>query len=317
MSEVTTGRRPVSGDQHVLRAHGYRAVVAGVGASLRSLRHDGRDLVVPFDADELRPAMRGAVLAPWPNRTGGGRYVFEGVEHQLPLTEPELGHAAHGLVAWTEFAVVDTGPAHVRLTATVEPQPGYPWRLRLEVRHAVGAGGLTHEVTATNESATPAPVGLGCHPYLVAGPPRPGAVDDWALALPAATVLTTDARLLPVREVAVGAHDGGVLDFRVPRAIGGTVLNHAFTGLRRDPDGLARVRVLDRDGHGAELAVDTAYRWVQVYTADASPGDGWRNGVAVEPMTCPPDALRSGRDLVVLGPGESTAARWTLRATGG
>jgi len=317
VSEAAAGRRPASGDQHVLRAHGYEAVVAGVGATLRSLRHDGRDLVVPFAADELRPAMRGAVLAPWPNRTGDGRYTFDGVEHRLALTEPELGHAAHGLVAWTEFAEVDAGPAHVRLSATVQPQPGYPWRLRLEVRHVVGADGLAHEVTATTESATPAPVGLGCHPYLVAGPSRPRAVDDWTLTLPAATVLTTDERLLPVREVAVGRHDGGALDFRAPRAIGGTVLNHAFTRLRRDADGLARVRVLDRDGRGVELAADAAYGWVQVYTADASPGDGRRCGVAVEPMTCPPDALRSGRDLVVLAPGESTTARWALRAVGG
>jgi aldose 1-epimerase len=304
----------VSGDQHVVRAAGYEATVASVGASLRSLRHHGRDLVVPFGADELRPALRGAVLAPWPNRTGDGRYTVGGVEHRLALSEPELGHAAHGLVAWSDFALVDDGPSHVRLAATVEPQPGYPWRLRVEVRHAVGADGLAHEVTATNESGEPAPVGLGCHPYLVAGPPRRGAVDGWTLALPAATALVTDERLLPVAEVPVDRHAGGVLDFRTARTLRGAVLNHAYTGLRRDADGMARVRVLDGDGCGVELAADAGYRWVQAYTADGSPGSGWRSGIAVEPMTCPPDALRSGRDLVLLAPGESTSARWTLRA---
>ena len=71
-------RVPVSGEQHVLRAGEYDAIVASVGASLRSLTYRGRDLVVPFDADELRPGFRGATLAPWPNRIVDGRYTFGG-----------------------------------------------------------------------------------------------------------------------------------------------------------------------------------------------------------------------------------------------
>ena len=91
-------RTPLSGVQHAHRAaHGYEAVIASVGASLRSLTYEGRDLVVPFDADEVRPAYRGATLAPWPNRVVDGRYTFGGVEQQLPLTEPARGHALHGL----------------------------------------------------------------------------------------------------------------------------------------------------------------------------------------------------------------------------
>jgi aldose 1-epimerase len=35
--------------------------------------------------------------------------------------------------------------------------------------------------------------------------------------------------------------------------------------------------------------------------------------VAVEPMTCPPDALNSGTDLITLAPGESWTGSWGLR----
>jgi aldose 1-epimerase len=31
-------------------------------------------------------------------------------------------------------------------------------------------------------------------------------------------------------------------------------------------------------------------------------------------MTCPPDAFNSGTDLIVLGPGESHTAGWTISA---
>src|SRR3546814_20725038 len=61
-------RIPLSGTQHALRAGDAEAVIAGVGASLRSYAYGGRDLVVPFDADEVRPGYRGVTLAPWPNR---------------------------------------------------------------------------------------------------------------------------------------------------------------------------------------------------------------------------------------------------------
>ena len=56
---------PRSGSQSALRFGGYTADVASIGASLRTLRHEGRDLVVPFDADEVRPGFRGALGRPW------------------------------------------------------------------------------------------------------------------------------------------------------------------------------------------------------------------------------------------------------------
>ena len=51
----------------------------------------------------------------------------------------------------------------------------------------------------------------------------------------------------------------------------------------------------------------------QIYTADAGAPSSYRSGVAVEPMTCPPDALNSKRDLGVVRPGESLSAGWTIR----
>src|SRR5687767_10180858 len=97
---------PRSGRQFTIFSDGYEATIASVGASLRALTFQGRDLVVPFDADAVRPAYRGATLAPWPNRVVDGTYSFGGVDHQLALTEPARGHALHGLLAWTDWSVV-------------------------------------------------------------------------------------------------------------------------------------------------------------------------------------------------------------------
>ena len=73
--------------------------------------------------------------------------------------------------------------------------------------------------------------------------------------------------------------------------------------------------VTARDGHGVTMSWGAELPWVQVHTADtpAVPASH-RVGLAVEPMTCPPDAFNSGTDLVVLEPGASHAASWTIRA---
>jgi aldose 1-epimerase len=304
-----------SGDQYELSAHGYTAAIASVGSTLRALRIDGRDLIVPFDAEELRPEMRGALMAPWPNRTADGRYVFEGATHQLVRNEYDTANAVHGLVAWLEFRCIEKAADRLTLTAAIEPQPGYPWRVRLDVVFALDADGLTQEVTATNESAGAAPFGVGGHPYLVAGTASANAIDDWMLELPAGRVLAVSAdRLLPTGIAGVSEYEDGRLDFREARRIGSTAVNHAFTSMRRDSDGRTRVRLTDHSGRGVEISMGEHCRWVQVYTADAPGSDGHRHGLAVEPMTCPPDALNSKRDLLVIEPGGSVTADWTIRS---
>ena len=60
-----------------------------------------------------------------------------------------------------------------------------------------------------------------------------------------------------------------------------------------------------------------ACTWVQIHTADRPGNPGNRIGLAVEPMTCPPDAFNSGTDLIVLEPGVSHAASWTIAAVPG
>lgn len=305
---------PISGTQFDLAFGDYTATIASVGASLRTLQHRGRDLVVPFDADEVRPFYRGATLAPWPNRVVDGRYSFGGTvaggaAHQLALTEPSRAHALHGLVGWLDFIAIDEAPERVLLATTVEAQAGYPFRLQVRVEFALGSDGLTTTVTTRNTGTDAAPYGTGPHPYLVAGD---GHVDDWTLTLPATRVLTvTDDRLIPVELADVA---DGPFDFRSARTIGDTFIDHAFTGLERNSGDIAEVRLTAASGTGVVMRWDAACPWVQVHTADQPDAAQSRIGLAVEPMTCPPDAFNSGTDLIVLEPGEVATAAWTIAA---
>lgn len=310
-------RTPLSGTQHALRSGDYDAVIASVGASLRTLTYRGRDLVVPFDADEVRPGYRGATLAPWPNRVVDGRYSFGGEDYELALTEPARRHALHGLGSWLAFEAIDKGPDHVTLAAVIEPQTSYPWRIEVETTFALTAEGLTQTVRARNVGAEAAPWGTGPHPYLVAGA---SPLDTWTLSLPAGDVLQVDERLSPVALRPVDADDAERFDFRAPRALGAVEIDHAYAGLARDADGIAAVRLTDADGTGVEMTWDAACPWVQIHTADKGAGlPGHRVGLAVEPMTCAPDAYNAERydydaGLLVVEPGAATEASWRIAA---
>lgn len=180
--------------------------------------------------------------------------------------------------------------------------------LDLRVDYALTDDGLQVMLRASNAGLVAAPLGAGLHPYLALGD---GTADDARLQLPARSWMPVDEQAVPTGEVR--PVDGTPYDFRSRRRIGRTEIDTCFTDVARDSDGLARVELnYDRDGGERRLTVwmDGAYSRLQVYTADEDPDpDRRRRSVAVEPMTCPPDAFHSGRGLLVLEPGEEFSGR--------
>ena len=298
---------PPSGTQWTIAAHGHRAVLVEVGGGLRHYEAGGAEIVDGYGADELCPGSAGKVLAPWPNRIRDGNYRFGGIPRQLPLTEPTRHNAIHGLASWLRWECQESGADTVTLAVELPAQPGYPWPLRLRTRWSVGPRGLRADHEAVNLGTEPCPFGLAAHPYLR----LPGvAVDDLLLCVPARTRLLLDSRLLPIGAAKVA---GSGFDFTRPRRIGGTALDTAFGDLIREPDGRSAVVLTAPDGPAAVAVwADRAFGWWQVFTADSLPAPRHRRSVAVEPMTCPPDAFRSGRDVVTLAPGETWRGSWGI-----
>lgn len=295
-----------SGAQWTITHGDQEAVVVEVGGGLRRWRVGGMDLVDGYRAGELCPGAAGQVLAPWPNRLRDGRYRFDGAWHQLPLSEPGTHNAIHGLVRWLPWRLEDASAASVTCACLLPAQPGYPWPLSLRTTWSLSEAGLSAEHRVTNLAAGAAPFGFSVHPYLQ----LPGvAVADLRLHVPARTRLLTDARQLPIGAAKI---EGTEWDFTTPRPIGELVLDTAFGWLDRDPDGGSAVTVAAPDGTGARFWADASFHWWQVFTGDTLPAGRRRRSIAVEPMTCPPDALRSGRDLLTLEPDQTWRGAWQL-----
>lgn len=294
--------------EHRITSGPYSAVVTSRGGALRELRHNGRDLVVGFGPDGRIPDYRGVICAPWPNRLADGKYTYAGRAFQAVVNEPERGSALHGLATEQIWEVLRVTEDSVGLACRIKAGPHYPSDIELSVSYSLGPDGLLSTVNSANTGQARAPYGVCPHPYLVAGP---GTLDEWTLELPAREFLeVTPDRLLPVEMKSVEQHE---FDFRSPRQLGSLKIDHAFTAISRDDQGRARVRVQDPAGTGVELEWGPEWPWVQIHTADKPVGPD-RLGLAVEPMTCPPDAFNSGTDLLHLEPGESHSAAWTIRA---
>lgn len=300
-----------TGPQQVIEYGDYRAVLTGVGAGLRGLSHRGRPLVMKYSLEQTPPGAAGQLLVPWPNRIRDGRYAFDGQEQQLDISEPPNHNASHGFVRWLPWRVVAEDATSVRFGLRLYPMHGYPHILELTAAYALGEDGLSVEVAARNLGPTTAPYGVGAHPYLTLGL-GPGSLDEAVLELPADTWATVDERMIPTGLEGVA---GTPYDFRKARTIGDTRVDTAFTGLHRDRDGRAVVRLTGADGtHGVELWVGEEIGWLQVYSADGLPGAYRRAGLAVEPMSCPPNAFATGEDVLGIEPGERVAHHWGIRA---
>jgi len=294
-----------SGQQIHLARGDQRATVVEVGAALRTYTVAGDDLIEGFDATEMSTGGRGQVLAPWPNRIEDGAYEFGGRKLQLPLSEPEAGNAIHGLVRFADWVVAESSPHHVVMAHRLHAQPGYPFVLDLRVAYALGPHGLTSRTEAVNRGVEPCPFGAGAHPYLRRGA---GPVDHLRLRLPATTYYTADERGIPTGRLPVA---GTPYDFREERAIGGLRVDTAFTDLERDADGRAVVSLSDSRGC-TRLWVGPGFEHLMVFTGDTLPPDRRRSALAVEPMTCAPNAFRTSDGLITLAPGASVAVEWGI-----
>ncbi|MFI0407090.1 aldose 1-epimerase family protein [Actinomadura sp. 3N508] len=319
MSELITG------EQYALSAGPYQAVVTEAGAALRELTHEGRPLILSHGAGEPAPAAYGQLLIPWPNRVDRGRYSYGGATHQLDVSEPERDCAIHGLVRWAPWRAAVQEPGRVRLTYRLLGTAGYPFRLDLEAEYTLDASdGLHVRITARNAGTATAPYGHGAHPYLTTGEP----IDACAVTLGADRYLPVDDRMIPSGPPLDVT--GTKYDLRNAPVLSDRKIDNAYTVLRPPPttnQSTSSARPADdRDGDGrawvnlsgttrtVRLWADEAHPWMEIYTADDAPDP--REGLGVEPMTCPPNALASGEGLRHLEPGEEFTGTWGIQAAG-
>jgi aldose 1-epimerase len=299
-----------AGELFEISSGNRRAVVTEQGAALFRVEWDGRQLLhSPADDGFASHGCYGQHLMPWPGRVPDGLYQYEGERYQLAVTDHVTMAAIHGWTRCATWHVVEHGPGHLTLQCRMFAQPGYPFPFEYELSYRWLPDSLEVSAAARNIGSRTAPFGYGAHPYFTLGAPR---VDDGILQVPASRYFRYDHTLVPTGPpVPV---DGTEFDFRQGRPIGATVLDVTLTGLARDQEGGAVISFRAPDG---SICLTLRYYeplgYVQLYSGDTLP-EHRREGLAIEPNTCPPNAFNNGLGLLHVDAGRSARVRWTLSA---
>ena len=278
--------------------HEVTAIITASSAAIRRLEVDERPLLKSFDPTPRPPGAANIVLAPWPNRVADATFTFNGVTHQLEVTEAERGHAIHGFTWGRIFDIVDHTDNSATLRTVLGPEPGWPWQIKLTVTYTLTDTGITGTMTARNITPAdsdhgPAPCALGVHTYL---DPQGAPLDECSLHHTIEEHQPVDSRNIPT-----GPRQPWPAS---PMHMNGVYLDDAGFDSVEHPH---VARLVDGDGRGVELEAHANMPWTQIFTSP-------QRELAVEPMTAPPNALATGEDLTVLEPGERISVSWTVRA---
>jgi galactose mutarotase-like enzyme len=299
----------VSPDVITLRSGDLEArFVPSAGMVGASLRLGGRELLglrSGVDGYRTRGSTFGIpLLHPWANRLGGFSYTVDGVTVALDAASPRLhteehGLPCHGLLAaypgWTVVEASGTA-ARAELDFAADPEllDAFPFPHRLAIEVALEPERLTVATTLTPTGDRPVPVAFGFHPYLAL---PDVAREELVLRHGPMTRLRLGDRKLPTGErEPVAARDA---------PLGDETLDDLYTDLGPDP-----AVTLAGDDREVTVRFLAGYTHLQLY---APPGT---TTVAIEPMTAPADALRSGDGLRRAQPGGPFEAVFAIEVRG-
>ena len=233
---------------------------------------------------------RGSKLSPFPNRIENGTYSFENQKYQLPCNNG--AHSLHGLLCNSVFEIVkelvtDTF-AEIKLTYSYDgTDSGYPFLYTIDITYNLSNTGLRIQTEIKNSGTTEMPIGDGWHPYIRVT----NKVDDLLLQIPSHKKMILNATGIPTGEYALKQF------FTAPTKIGADLFDDCFE-LYGSNDGF-QTKLIDVVNNRTLIVwQDQHYKYLQVYI----PPD--RKSIAIEPMTCAPNAFNSGLGLLVLKPND-------------
>jgi aldose 1-epimerase len=270
----------------------YALINPQVGASLIELHLAGLSLIdlpgsekYPLENNPYHPS---SLLTPWVNRVRNGNYSFKGKNYQLPINEPDLGNAIHGLLGRASFDVEQVSENSITLKhAYSGEEPNYPFPFTFRYTYTLqDSGSLEITFEAKNTGTSSLPFACGWHPYFSF--PDTSA-EDLEIKFKPISRFLSDSQMIPLQEENLN----GKQHFKFATE----KIDHVF-------------RLESQEKHITEF-IDTKHQKslfleqssIQFPFLVVFQPVGYTS-VAIEPMTANTDAFNTGDGLVELAPEE-------------
>jgi aldose 1-epimerase len=275
-------------------------IVSGFGCNIRELiLKKGVNLYSVIEGHTVAARLKKkystcSFLIPFPGRIPQGKYSFEGTSFELPINKPKEQTAIHGLVYDKQFQLkkkeLTAQFGSLTFSYTLQPSKGYPFSLEIEKTIILSKKGLEIISRTKNVGDTTAPYADGWHPYFSISHD----INEQSLHIPCRKICKMNTKKVVTSVQALAAKSK--FSFSTPRRIGRTNFDTCYTGFRYGHDA-SEVSIALND-ISLVMWSDKSYPYVQVYI----PPD--RKSIALEPMTCAPNAFNTGIGLLKLKPGQ-------------
>ncbi len=278
----------------------FAVINTKIGASLIELNLAGLSLIdIPGSTTQSlqnNPFHPSSLLTPWVNRIRNGNYSFKGKNYQLPINEPALGNAIHGLLARVPFNIIEKSDASITLEHEyVGEEINYPFPFTFRYRYTLSdVGGLSIQFEAVNKGKSSMPFACGWHPYFKF--PNTS-IEDLEIKFNPISRFISDTQMIPLKEEFLA----GKNHFK----FGSEKIDHVF---RLEPADSHRTEFIDKK-HNISLILEQSsiqFPFLVVFQPDGF------SSVAIEPMTANTDAFNTGDGLIELAPLEAFSGQIRL-----
>jgi aldose 1-epimerase len=306
-NHFTKRNHELLGEIYKLSLNNASIEVCQVGATLKSLVLNGNEILMGFSDSEIPLFGQGQVLFPFPNRISDGKYLYNGEVLQLPINEVPLNNSIHGLVRWQKWELINHLESSITFKTETIAQPGYPFCVEILLTYSlINSASFYAHFKITNRTKIPVLAGVGFHPYFKLTSP----IDELILHIPAKSYYLLNERKIPIDTKSLKKTSK---DFAIEKPIGSLQLDDCYSELEYNHNDLARITLKDpRAKKAIYLDVTNHFNHIMVFTADSLKGEFKRNAIAIEPMTCPPNAFNWCPDKVTLLPGTSKTASFRI-----
>jgi len=243
---------------------------------------------------------KGSKLSPFPNRVTEGKYVFDKESYQLPINDIGGNTNLHAFLHNKRFDVVNcqNGEEEAKLILSYDymgQEQGYPFFYKLEIEYTLGVQGVEIVTTITNTDDKVIPIADGWHPYFH----FENGIKDVKMKFGTAERLSSNMNnvLGENREF----EDGLLLEEME--------LDDCFE-INESTSGKFNFSLVDSQNaisiNFKQESVTGKYKYFQIYTPPS------RKQVALEPVTCPPNALNTGQGIIKLDKGEQVEMKFEI-----
>jgi len=270
-------------------------IFPNLGASIQELSFNNIDVIDGINISEdglqsYKELYQSALLFPFVGRIPNGEYTYKINSYKLEINETNRSNSLHGLVFNKPFKIdiceVSSSKAKVQLSYISDGTlKGFPFKFKFQIFYLISKEGIKIEFKIFNQDINSFPFGFGWHPYF-----KSDELNSSSLSFSSNEKLKYNKHLIPIGSI------------KNPESSTFTVNNKSFD----DTFILLKNEMNFKTKHfEVQMNFSTTNKsFLQVYTPIN------RKCIAIEPVTCAPNAFNNNDGLLELKPNENYA--WNI-----